>query len=224
MPFEKLKGKLTDEEFAELQRYAEEQDNKQKALRKKADELQAKLKAGDGDVSRLLEKLGIASVDEIDGLPDAKGQAEASKQMEAKLKKLETLLAESKAENEKLVGTIRDGKKKAALAEALSGHDLIDADVVAAFIKDKIDWDGDDLVFKTDTGGAVSVKDGVAQLLKTRPSLLKTPAARGSGYKPGGTGVEVNPFAKEMWNTTKQIELQAQNPQLAAELKAAAAK
>jgi hypothetical protein len=56
--------------------------------------------------------------------------------------------------------------------------------------------------------------------------LVKAAGAGGSGYRPGGGAAPAttkNPFARETFNLTEQIALRKENPQLAEQLKAAAA-
>ena len=55
--------------------------------------------------------------------------------------------------------------------------------MVADHISNKLVWEGDDLLFKTDDGNLVSVKDGVAGIAKSRPELLKPTGAGGAGVR-----------------------------------------
>ena len=57
--------------------------------RKAAQESIEGRKGKDAVIAKALEKLGIESQDDLDSLPDAKGQAEAIKQYEAKLRRAE---------------------------------------------------------------------------------------------------------------------------------------
>ncbi len=70
----------------------------------------------------------------------------------------------------------------------------------------------------------MSLADGVKLLAATKPHLVKSPGARGSGYNPTARGGDVvnNPWAKATFNLTEQLRLGDENPSLAAHLKAAA--
>jgi hypothetical protein len=131
----------------------------------------------------MLEKLGVDSFDALDGL-DVKGAAEANKQYEAKLKRMERQLAEAQEAAEKSTGLYRESQKAAALAEAIGGHEFLAKSVVASHIKQNMVWEGDELFYKTDEGNLVSVKDGVAGFAKSNPELLKPIGAGGAGVKP----------------------------------------
>ena len=225
MDIEQLKDKLTDEEFAAITAHLADTEGKLKNVRKKADEYAARLRDADALSARMMERLGIASADELDNLPDISKQADAAKQTEARLKRLENELSAANKDRDRLMGEIRASRERATLAEALAGHDLIDADIVSSFVAQRLQWEGDELFYRSDDGAQISVKDGVSGLLKARPSLLKTPQARGSGVKTGARGAnQPNPYSKAAWNITQQVELQRENPQLAAEMKAAAQK
>lgn len=225
MDIETLKEKFSPEKFDALKSYVEGEAAKLKTVRKKADEYAARLRDADALSARMMERLGIASAEELDSLPDAKGQAEAFKQAEVRIKRLEAELTAAAKERDTLTKTLRESRQAAILAKTLAGHDVVDADVVGAFISSRLQWDGDDLLYRTDTDALVPVKDGVASLLKSRPALVKTPGARGSGMKPAARGGDNpdNPFAKQTWNITQQVQLARDNPKLAAELKQAAA-
>ncbi|MBL8445063.1 MAG: hypothetical protein JNK52_13530 [Zoogloeaceae bacterium] len=224
MDIEDLKDALGDEKFAALKSYVEDLNGKLRTVRKKADDETAKARDLAGAQARLLEKLGLEALDDIDSLPDAKGQAEAARQFEARMKKLEKALADTTAERDQVAGKFRSAQQKAALAEALAGHDFVDKEVIEAYIGQRVVWEGDELLFKGGGDQLIQLKDGVAGLVKEKPSLLKSAGARGAGFKPGaGSGGIKNPWAKDSFNYTEQIALMRENPQLADHLKSAAA-
>ncbi len=64
----------------------------------------AKLEA---DQNALMERLGIDSLEDLDLLPDAKGAAEAAKQYDAKLKRLERQLQEATTQRDEISGKFR---------------------------------------------------------------------------------------------------------------------
>lgn len=224
MDLEELKEAIGDEKYAALKSYVDDLNGKLRTVRKKADDETARARELAGIKARLMEKLGVESEDDIDALPDAKGQAEAAKQFEARMKKLEKDLEAATAAREEVAGKFRTAQQKAALAEALAGHDFVDKEVIEAYIGQRVVWEGDELLFKGGTEGELlSLKDGVAGLVKAKPSLLKSAGARGAGFKPdAGSGGTKNPYARDSFNLTEQYRIEAENPQHAAQLRAAA--
>lgn len=226
MQLESLKEPL-GERFAELEQYVNDLIGQRDAARKESLEgrkaLKAKVETLESLKTRLFEKLGLDVEEDIDTLPDAKGQAEAVKQFETRVKRLE---AELKAKAEAL--TALDAKHRATrldaeLGKALGGHEFIDREVVEDYLRRRVDWNEDQAMYRTEKGDLVPLAEGVTHLTTSKPHLLKTPGARGSGYNPNGRAGEVkNPWAKGSFNLTEQLRLSDENPALAAQLKAAA--
>lgn len=229
MQLESLKEPL-GERFAELEQYVNDLIGQRDAARKESQKalegskaLKAKMESLESVKVRLFEKLGLDDGTDLDALPDAKGQAEAVKQFETRVKRLET---ELKAKAEAL--TALDAKHRAArldaeLGKALGGHEFIDREVVEDYFRRRIDWQDDQMFYKNDKGELIPLVEGVTHLTTTKPHLLKQPGARGSGYNPTARGHEVkNPWAKGSFNLTEQLRLADENPTLAAQLKNAA--
>ena len=187
MDIETLKEALGDEKFSALKTYVDDLTGQRDAARNESitgrKGLKEKLAKLESDQAALLEKLGLDSLDDLDSLPDAKGAAEAAKQYEAKTKRLERQLAEATAAREQAEGKFKDSLRRATIADALGGHEFIARDVVETFVSNRLTWEGDDLLFKTDDGKLVPVKDGVAGIAKTRPELLKATGAGGAGVR-----------------------------------------
>jgi hypothetical protein len=192
MDIETLKEALGDEKFAALKTYVDDLTGQRDAARNESitgrKGLKEKLAKLESDQAALLEKLGLDSLDDLDSLPDAKGAAEAAKQYEAKTKRLERQLAEATAAREQAEGKFKDSLRRATIADALGGHEFIARDVVETFVSNRLTWEGDDLLFKTDDGKLVPVKDGVAGIAKTRPELLKPTGAGGAGVRQSNAG------------------------------------
>ena len=220
----KIKEKLGDDEiFAELQLFIDGLEGKLKNVRKKADsETERAAKLADAQ-AKLMEKLGVESLDEVVDLPDAKGQAEAVKQFEAKVKRLEKDLNDSRAERDALTGKLRDTVSKTLLSKVLSKYDFTDLDVVEHYIASRTQWDGEELRYSVDDGGLVSLEDGVASFAKTRTGLLKQQGAGGSGYNPNaGSGAGEKP-----WNDmtlTERGEMYKKDPVRYQQIKSKATK
>lgn len=228
MDLDSLKEALGDETHAKLTAYVADLTGQRDAARRESIDGRKQLKARVAELERaqtdMLERLGIDSLDDLDTL-NPKGQAEAAKQFEAKVRKLERELGDRTKAHEELQGRYQSTLQDAAMRKALGAHEWIDADLVASYAGSRLAWEEDQILFKTDSGGLVPLDEGLATLAKSKPHLLKAAGAGGSGYRgtpgTGGRGTK-NPWSKEGFNLTEQITLAATDPQLAAQLKAAA--
>jgi hypothetical protein len=192
MDIESLKEALGDEKFSALKTYVDDLVGQRDAARNESINgrkgLKEKLASLENAQSTLMERLGIESLDDLENLPDAKGAAEAAKQYEAKLKRLERQYAEEKQQREEISGKYRGSLQKAAIAEALSGHEFIARDIVETFVSQRLTWEGDDLLFRSDDGRLIPVKDGVAGIAKSRPEILKPTGSGGAGVRSTNAG------------------------------------
>ena len=188
MDIETLKEALGDEKFAALKAHVESLEGKLSTVRKKADSETANAAKLRDAQEKLMEKLGVDSLDEIDALPDAKGQADAVKQFEAKLKKMERDNAAAIAERDAINGKYKTSLQRAAIADALAGHEFVARDLVEGFVSNKLAWEGEELMYTADDGKIVSLKDGVAGLAKSRPELLKPTGTGGAGMRSSNAG------------------------------------
>ena len=66
-----------------------------------------------------MEKLGIESADELDSMPDAKGQGDALRQLQTTLKRAERERDEARTLADEVAGKFRQSQQRAAIAEAL---------------------------------------------------------------------------------------------------------
>lgn len=192
MNIDALKEKVGDETFAELKSYVEsligqrdEARNESISGRKGLKEKLSKLEA---DQANLMEKLGIASLEDIDNLPNPKGMAEAAQQYEVKLKRMQRELEEATKQREEVSLKWRDSMQQAAMAKALGSHEFIAKDVVETYVKNQLTWEGDEILFKTSDGKLVPISDGVAAIAKTRPELLKPTGTGGAGVRSSNAG------------------------------------
>lgn len=230
MDISTLKDKLDDATFTQLKTHIEDLTGQRDTARSESitgrKGLKEKLTALETAQAKLLEKLGLESIDEIDNLPDARGAAEAAKQYETKLKRLERELATEREQREAASKQIRDSQKRAAIAEAIGKHEFLARDLVETFVSNRLTWEGDELLFKADDGKLVAVKDGVAGLAAARPELLKPTGTGGAGVRAtnaGSVGAGTkNPWAKDSFNLTEQVRLTRENPQVAAQMRAVA--
>lgn len=192
MNIEALKETLGDEKFAELAAYIKDLTGQRDTARNESIQGRKKLKedlaAAQALAAKALDKLGVESAEEIDSLPDAKGQGEALKQYETQLKRVQREKEEAMKLAQEADNKYRGTLQRAAISEALSGHDFLARDVVETYISQRLQWDGDELFFKDADGKLVGVKDGVSGLAKTRPELLKPTGTGGAGVRSGSAG------------------------------------
>lgn len=192
MDIESLKEAIGDEKFAALKTYVEDLTGQRDAARQESIAgrrgMKDKLAKLEADQMALMERLGIDSLEDLDTLPDAKGAAEAAKQYEVKLKRMERQLQEATTQRDEIGGKFRGTLQRAAIAEALAGHDFVARDIVETYIGNRLAWEGDDLLFKSDDGRMIPVKDGVAGIAKARPELLKSTGTGGAGVRASNAG------------------------------------
>lgn len=228
MDIDSLKGKTLDDAthaalVAHVSAISARAETAEEKARKAASESINGRKTLKAERDAAFAKLGIDSVEELDGLPDSKGQAEASKQFEVQLKKLQREHGEAVKARDELAGKLAGEARKRAIAEAVAKHPFIDAEDAAALIGARVQQEGDELLFLGEGGKLVPVSDGAAWMAKTKPHLVKaTGGSGGSGFNGGGGGAQAkNPYAAGSLNLTQQIALERENPSLAASLKAA---
>lgn len=208
MDLDSLKEALGDEKFSALQGYVKDLIGQRDTARNESITGRKKLKddlaAAQALSAKALEKLGVESADELDTLPDAKGQGEALKQFEAKLKRAERERDEAKKLADDASGKYRISLQKAAVAEALSGHEFVARDLVESHVSQRLVWEGDELLFKSDDGKLIPPKDGVAGIAKTRPELLKSAGTGGAGVRQSnaGGGGGGKTMTREQWDAT----------------------
>lgn len=192
MDIAQLKEKLGDETFSKLQGYVTDLIGQRDTARQESitgrKKLKDDLEKAQGLATKALEKLGIESADDLDALPDAKGQVEALRQFETKLKRTERERDDAKKLADEASGKYRSSLQKAAIAEALGGHEFVARDIVETYVNQRLVWEGDDLFFKSDDGKLIPPKDGVAGIAKTRPELLKPTGTGGAGMRQSNAG------------------------------------
>lgn len=187
MDIEGLKEALGDEKFSALKTYVSDligqrdtARNESITGRKGKDQTIAQLKER---VSALSERLGVDVDVDLAELPDARGQAEAAKQFEAKLRRTERERDDARKAAEEAAGKWRGSLTRAAVAEAMGGHEFVARDLVETYVSQRLTWEGEELLFKSDDGKLIPVKDGVSGLAKSRPELLKPAGTGGAGVR-----------------------------------------
>lgn len=185
-----LKPRLGDD-YAALEQYITDLTGQRDAARRELEQgrkaLKVRVEALEALKTRLFDRLGLVSEEEIDTLPDVKamqGQSDAFKQLEARLKRMENELGVKNQAYQELQTAHRSARLDAVLAQALTKYDFVDPEIVAAYLKGRIVWDGDEPRYPGDNGVSVPLAEGVTLLAQTRPQLLKTQLPGGSGYNP----------------------------------------
>ena len=210
MNLETLKAKLSDDEFKSLETHIADLTGQRDAARQESIDGRKKLKAEveklRGVKDKLFEKLGLDDDADLDALPEAKGQADAVKQVEAKLKRLERDLADATKAKADIETKFKDSRRDAELSQAIAAHEFIDADLVRSYAAGRVQFEGDDLLYEVEKGKLVSVADGIKHLATTKPALLKAKGAGGSGHVPAaGSGGGKTQFSR--------AEFEAMTPQ-----------
>lgn len=192
MDLSQFQEALGDERFAMLSAYVNDLTGQRDAARRESIDGR---KGKDKRIQELTERLqaieewaGIEPDSDLGALPAPKGAVEAAKQYEAKLKRAERERAEAMQARDAAVAANRQSLQRAAVADALSGHDFVARDLVETYVGQRLTWEDDDLMFKTDDGKLVPVKDGVAGLAQTRPELLRPTGTGGAGVRQGAAG------------------------------------
>lgn len=203
MKFDSFKGKTLDDDLiaklqaqfdehvAALATRAETAEGKAKAAAQESINGRKQLKA---ERDAAFDKLGVSTLDEIESLPDAKGQGDALKQFEVKLKRSEREKAEALQSLTEFQGKYAADQRSLAIEKAIASQPFIDSSDARDLINARVKLDGDQYLFSTPEGKDIPLADGVAWMAKTKPHLVKAPDfPAGSGFKgnngtPAATG------------------------------------
>ena len=196
MPFDldTLKDKLPSETLEKLKAHVDELSTRAETAEEKArtaskESIQGR-KTLKAERDAAFERLGVTTMDELEALPDAKGQADAAKQADAKLKKAERERDEAIAARDTAAGTLKGLQRESSLAKAMDGIKFKHPADVRALLMPRVVEDGEELRFKTDDGKLVPLGEGAAWFAKTRPDYVEAAEAAGesSGFKGTGGG------------------------------------
>ncbi len=190
MNLDKYKGKTLDSETltalaAEIEASAQALEDRaataEDKARKAAQESISGRKGKDAIIAKALEKLGIDNPDDLDNLPDSKGQADALKQYETKVKRLERDLGDKTTAFDEVSGRYASERRARAIAEVVSKHPFIDSEDASALIGGRVKQEGEDLLFASPDGKLVPLADGVAWFAKNKPHLVRAEGTQGQG-------------------------------------------
>lgn len=184
---DKLKDKLDSATLTELRSHIEDLTGSRDAAKSESingrKTLKAELESLKAANAKAFEKLGIDSADDLDALPDAKGQADALKQFEAKLKRAERERDEALKAREALTTQITEAKRSQAIAQAVAAGGFHDTEAAELLLSRGIEAQDDGFVFKTKDGRFIPLQDGAKLIAAERPHLVKAPTATGSGNR-----------------------------------------
>lgn len=187
----KLKEALGDQ-YSELETYVSDLIGQRDAARNESINKRKSLKAEVDNLSavqaKLFERLGIDSAEEIDTLPDAKGQAEAARQFEAKLKRAEKERDEAKANASKAGGDLQKLRTDIEIEKALGAQNWRNRETAATIIRAGLVQEEDGVFYRAGEK-LIPIKDAIEVIAKEQPFLVNSTGARGSGYQgDGGAG------------------------------------
>jgi len=187
---ESLKDKLDGETLAALGNHLSEVEGKLKTVRKKADTADSATAKAAQLEARILEKFGIESLDDLDNLPDpkaAKGESDALKQVEAKLKRAEREREEATKARDAMIEQMTQARRQAAITKAIQAGGFHDTEAAELLLSRSIEQLDDEFVFKTKDGRHIPLSDGAKLIATERPHLVnKIPQGTGSGFMDGG--------------------------------------
>ena len=202
MDITKLKDRLEPEDYAALEKHVtdliEQRDAAKMELTQGRKGKQQELERLQAQQEKILKALGISLPEELDSVPDMAARRADLERLAAQEKRLQAKLETTMAERDQAQAKLRGTLQKQALDKALAKHDLVDRDVVEAYLQPRLKWDGEDLIFVSEAGVPSSLEDGLKSLVRAKPSLLRN-VELGAGV-PGSHGAKPdmggNPFER----------------------------
>lgn len=187
-----LKDKLTPEQFAGLKAHVDDLAGQRDAARAESIDGRKKLKAErDAAVARVAALEDWAGIDagaDLAELPAPKGQAEASKQFEAKLKRAERERDDAFKARDELTTQMTQARRQTAIAQAVAAGGFHDAEAAELLIARSVEQQDDAFMFKTREGKLIPLADGAKLVATEKPHLVKAPQGTGSGWRDAGGG------------------------------------
>lgn len=198
MDLSQYRGKTLDDDTisaltAEIEKHTDTLNTRtlkaEEKARKATNESIEGRKGKDALIQKAFEKLGIESPEDLDGLPDLKGQADAARQLEVALKRAQREAAEAAKARDEITAKYTGERRERAIAEAVGRQPFIDLEDARALVSARLHQEGEDLLFRGPDGALVPLGDGVAWLAKTKPHLVKPSGEQtgGSGFKGGSS-------------------------------------
>lgn len=193
MDLDTLKGKTLDDKLhADLVAHVAALTEQRDAARRESIDGR---KGKDARIKELTERLaavaewaGIEADADLAALAPPKGQADAARQFEAKIARLTRERDDALKAQGDLGTKLRGLQREGAIAAALEGYRFKNPGDVRVLLERHVQEEGEELLFKTDEGKLVPLKEGAAWFAKTRPDYLHPADAggQGSGYRGSG--------------------------------------
>ena len=162
---DKLPGEMLDKLRAHVDDLSTRAETAEEKSRKAAKESIDGRKTLKATLDKAMAKLGVETAEELDALPDGKGAGEATKQLDAQIKKLTRERDEALQASEKATGELKTTRRESALSQAIEGQR-----------------------FRDDDGKLAKADDFTSWIAKTRPDYVEPQGAAGGGSGFKGTG------------------------------------
>lgn len=213
---ETIREELGEEKFADLKTYIADLTGQRDTAREESIAHRKGLKS---EVERLtafqnkvLERLGLETAEAFDEFDPAKAaSAETSKIYEGRIRRLENELKAKADDFSGLESKHRATLLDASLAKSMADFDFVDRDLVGSFVKARVEFDGDSILYRSDDGAMIPLDQGIKTLAATKPHLVKSTGAAGSGYTPKAGAKGSKSFAD--LSLTERGELYRKDPQ-----------
>lgn len=143
--------------------------------------LKTELATAKETLAKILEKAGVETIEEFEALPPGKATAEANKVIELQAKRLAKQLEERNTAYTEIEGRWKSANLNAAVNGAISKHNFIDPETASALIRPRVEFVGDEVMYKTDAGDLIPIADAAATIAKAKPFLVQASGGSGSG-------------------------------------------
>jgi hypothetical protein len=197
MNLDELKEKIGDESHKALSDYVTDLVGQRDAARRESIDGRKSLKLRAETLEainrKVFDKLGIDSEEELDQLPDAKGQAEALKQFEVQMKRLTREREDAVKARDELAASREKDRRQAALSAAVAKHGFVDPEMASLALERGMRIEGDAILFEADGGKLVPLDEGAAWLAKAKPYMVRSSGSTGSGYRDTAAGSSSTP-------------------------------
>ena len=210
---ETLKEKLDGETLAALSSHIDDLTGSRDAAKRESIDgrkaLKEKVETLQGAQTRIFEKLGIESLDDLDTLPDPKvapAQADALKQFEAKLKRFERERDEAFKAKDALLSQMTQAKRQAAIAQAVGAGGFHDAETAEMLLSARVEQQDDEFLFKTRDGRFIPLADGAKLIATEKSYLVKAPQGTGSGFRDAGGSAAAKKMTQAALDALKPAE------------------
>lgn len=185
---DKLPGETLDKLRAHVDDLSTRAETAEEKSRKAAKESIDGRKTLKATLDKAMAKLGVETAEELDALPDGKGAGEATKQLDAQIKKLTRERDEFAQSNEKLDGQLKALHRDALIDKSIGKQKFKHPSDIRELMKARMVEDGGEHLFRDDDGKLAKADDFTSWIAKTRPDYVEPQGAAGGGSGFKGTG------------------------------------